>query len=112
MKNPAEAGRAAARKTFERFHQSEPDRTFKVNIPDLPDELTYVAEVEELVYHVPDGVPSERGGVNFRHSFGDRGDSNTGAKPLLLAHPTQPVLVIVPKPGEPPWSLTERGIVG
>ena len=110
--NPSDAGRAAARRAFERFHQAEPDRTLRLDVPALPESLTLVGQVDEIVYSVPAGVPSERAGVRWRHKLGDTGNGDTGARPYLLADPEHNTLLIVPKPGEPAVRLTERGLVG
>lgn len=111
-RNPEEAGRSAARSVFERFHERAPGRTFRMDIPDMPAELPMLGQCEEIVYSVPEGIDSSRNGYRWRHKFGDTGDGDTHAKPYILSMGEKGPLVIVSKPDEQPFELTERGIVG
>lgn len=105
------AGAAAARRLFGEFHEHEPNRVLSLNVPEVPAEAVLLGEVQDLTYHVPEGVPSEKGhDADYTHDFGDRGFpfGNTGAKPYLLAHPTAPgVLYVVSKPSEPKFKVDD-----
>lgn len=109
-----EAGRAAARGvvgTYERFHQRPPDGTRRIQVPEIPDNMDQLGHALGVIYNT-DGQASARSGVDWEHMFGDTGHGDSGARPVILAHPTEPMLVIVPEPGEQAWQLTEDGIVG
>lgn len=112
MTNPRERGQARAREIYRAFHSAEPNRTFAIDVPDVPPAVAMLGEVTEIKYHVPGAAASEKGDFVYVHKFGDTGRGDTGAKPYLLAAGRDGHLLIASKPNERRFTVEERGIVG